>query len=51
MGKKSLAVILVLGVGLAVLVGPKMARSNGGRDGVGNCYSDAEATATPTICE
>jgi hypothetical protein len=51
MNKKSLAVVLILGIGLAILVGPKMARSNGGRDGVGNCYADAEATATPTICE
>jgi hypothetical protein len=51
MNKKSVALILIIGVGLAVLVGPKVARSNGGRDGVGNCYSDAEATATPTICE
>jgi hypothetical protein len=51
MSKKSVALILILGVGAAVLVGPRMARSNGGRDGVGNCYSDAEARATPTICE
>ena len=51
MNKKSVAFVLILGIGVLALVGPKVARSNGGRDGVGNCYADAQASTTPTICE
>jgi hypothetical protein len=51
MNTKILTVALVLGIGLLIVVGPKLARGTSGGEALGNCYSDSEAYSTPTLCE
>jgi hypothetical protein len=51
MSAKSLAITLIIAVGLIAVVAPKMVRGGDGNAGMGNCYADSEATATPTICQ
>ncbi len=51
MSAKSLAITLIIGIGLIAVVAPRIVRGSNGNAGLGNCYADAEATATPTICQ
>jgi hypothetical protein len=51
MNTRLLTVALVLGIGLLIVVGPKVARNASGSSALGNCYSDSEAYSTPTLCE
>jgi hypothetical protein len=51
MSAKSVAITLIIGIGLIAIVAPKIARGSNGNAGLGNCYADSEATATPTICQ
>jgi hypothetical protein len=51
MNAKSVTIALLLGLGLLILVGPKLAHSANGTAGVGNCYDDTEVRSTPTVCE
>ena len=51
MNTKVLTVALVLGIGLLIVLGPKLARGTSGSSAIGNCYSDSESYSTPTLCE
>jgi hypothetical protein len=48
---KSLAITLIIAVGLIAAVAPRIVHGSNGDAGLGNCYADSEATATPTICQ
>lgn len=50
MNFKVLTVALVLGIGLLVVVGPKLARTSSSSV-IGNCYSDSKSYSAPTLCE
>jgi hypothetical protein len=51
MNAKFVTIALLLGLGLLILVGPKLAHSANGTAGIGNCYDDTEVGSTPTVCE
>ena len=51
MSVKSLAITLIIAIGLIAVVAPKIVHGSNGEAGLGNCYADSEATATPTICQ
>jgi hypothetical protein len=51
MSVKLLAITLIIGVGLIVVVAPRIMHGSNGDPGLGNCYADSGATATPTICQ
>jgi hypothetical protein len=51
MSVKSLAITLILSIGLLVVLGPKLAHGSNANAELGNCYADTEATSTPTICQ
>jgi hypothetical protein len=51
MNFKVLTVALVVGIGLLIVVGPKLARGTSGTPAIANCYSDSESYSTPTLCE
>jgi hypothetical protein len=51
MKTKSLAVALMLGIGLLIVIGPKLVPQSQAAAGLGNCYSDSRSYSTPTLCE
>ncbi len=51
MSAKALTITLIIGIGLIAVVVPKIVHGSSGDAGLGNCYADSEATATPTICQ
>jgi hypothetical protein len=51
MSVKSLAIVLIIGIGLIAVVAPRIVHGSNGDAGLGNCYADSEAKATPTICQ
>ena len=51
MSAKALTITLIIGIGLIAVVVPRIVHGSNGDSGLGNCYSDSEVTATPTICQ
>lgn len=49
MGKKSIAVVLIIAI--AVAMGVALRTTNRADAAAGNCYSDSQGPSKPTLCD